>query len=313
MTATTMTIPAASDANDKLFTIDKAFWNNYLKGRPSAPSCFFERIFQYHHSHGGIFNTIHDVGAGNGPYATKLRSKFQHVIVSDIAPENVALAKDRLGTDGFTYRAARVEQADDIPDGSVDMVFATNVMHFCDQEKAMKASAQQLRPGGTFACAAFGAARFEDPKVHELYTRICQTGARALLKKLDSSRHLIEAMARTKGPYNVAPLDEALFLPGAKRIHLNFPEEGMTSPLPPEIAIDEPWYTGANDVEVWEQEEGWSFVTDMSGVREHVASFPFAKDGSEDLESFWREMEDVAGQKPIEGHWPAKIILATRR
>ena len=193
------------------------------------------------------------------------------------------------------------------------MVFATNVMHFCDQEKAMEAVAQQLRPGGTFACAAFGAARFEDAKVHELYTRIGQTGARALLKKLDDPRNLIAAMARTKGPYNVAPLDEALFLPGSKRIHLNMPKEGMTSPLPPEMTVDEPCYTGANDVEVWEQEKGWSFVTDMDGKREHVASFPFTRDEPELLEGLWSELEDVVGQRPVKGHWPAKIILATRR
>ena len=275
-----------------------------------APSNFFDRLFQYHQSHGGTFNTVHDVGAGNGPYAAKLRSQFQRVVISDIAPENIVLAKDRLDTDGFTYRAARVEEADDIPHGSVDMVFATNVMHFCDQQKAMEAIAQQLKPGGTFACAAFGAARFEDA---QLYTRIGETGARALLKKLGDLPELVTAMARTKGSYNVAPLDETLFLPGAKRIHLNMSEEGMTAPLPPGIAVDEPWHTGANDVEVWEQEEGWSFVTDMNGVREHVASFPFARDKSDVLEDLWREMEDVVGQRPVKGHWPAKIILATRR
>ena len=114
-----MATPAAVDAKDKLFAIDEAFWNNYLKGRPSAPTCFFDRLFQYHQSHSGMFNTVHDVGAGNGPYAARLRSRFENVIISDIAPDNIVLAKDRLGTDGFTYRAAPVEEAGDIPNGSV--------------------------------------------------------------------------------------------------------------------------------------------------------------------------------------------------
>ncbi|RMZ66357.1 methyltransferase type 11 [Pyrenophora seminiperda CCB06] len=301
------------DSSKDVFAKDKAFWNNYLKGRPSAPDVFFERLFRYHQKHHGKFSTVHDAGAGNGPYANKLRSKFQHVIISDIAPDNVAFAKDRLGTDGFSYRAARVEEGDDIPDGSVDMVFATNVMHFCDQKLAMEIIAKQLRSGGTFACAAFGAAHFEDPRVQDIYVRMGQTGARALLKTLNDPEKLIAAMARTKGAYNVAPLDEALFLPGAQRIHLNMPEGGMTSPLPPEMPVSEPVHTSTSDVEVFEMEDGWSFVTDLDGVREHIASFPFGRDKSALFAELWREMEDVVKDQPVKGHWPAKIILATRR
>ncbi|KAK4995160.1 hypothetical protein LTR66_004968 [Elasticomyces elasticus] len=85
-------------------------------------------------------------------------------------------------------------------------------------------------------------------------------------------------MPRTQGSYNVASLDVALFLSGAQRIHLDMEKEGMTSPLPPEIQVAEPLHTGANDVEVFEKEEGWSFGTDLDGVREHLSSFPFVKE-----------------------------------
>lgn len=308
----TCVLPAAEKSKD-VFAKDKAFWNNYLKGRPSAPDVFFDRLFRYHQEHNGRLGAVHDVGAGNGPYAAKLRSKFQHVIISDIAPDNVTFAKERLGTDGFSYRTAKVEEGEDIPDGSVDMVFATNVMHFCDQKLAMEVIAKQLRPGGTFACAAFGAAHFEDPRVQGIYVSISQIGARELLKTLNDPDKLIAAMARTQGAYNVAPLDEALFLPGAQRVHLNMPKGGMTSPLPPECQVDEPLHTGANDVEVFDSEEGWSFVTDINGIREHVASFPFGRSDSEAITQLWRQLEEVVGDGPVKGHWPAKIILATRR
>ncbi|MCJ1275995.1 hypothetical protein MMC21_003800 [Puttea exsequens] len=309
----TISTPFHDDTKDEIFVKDAAFWNNYLKGRPSAPSTFFDRLFHYHHSHGGKFNTVHDVGAGNGPYAHTLRSKFSHVIVSDIAPENIALAEGRLGVDGFSYRAARVEEEDDIPVGSVDMVFATNVMHFCDQDLAMEAIARQLRPGGTFACAGFGAAVFEDERVQETYTRIHQSGGRAMLKKASEPGTLVGVMARTQGAYNVAPLDEALWLPGAQRVLLNMEGGGITAPLPPEIQVKEPLHTGVDDVEVVESEEGWSFVTDLEGLREHVESFPFAREDPVVFEELWREMEDVVKDGSVEGHWPAKIILATRR
>ena len=308
-----MTVSASPSSGKEVFAKDKAFWNNYLKGRPLAPDSFFSRIFDYHESHHGQFNTVHDVGAGNGPYADKLRSKFQHVIISDIAPGNVDLARDRHGNDGFSYRTARVEEADDISSGSVDMVFATNVMHFCDQKVAMEVIARQLRPGGTFACAGFGPAHFEDERVHDVYERIHESGGRSMLRKASDPQQMIGFMARTQGAYNVAPLDEALFLPGAQRIHLNMGEGGIQGPLPPEIEVTEPLHTGVQDVEVFEKEEGWSFVTDLDGVREHVESFPFVKEDPEVFAELWQEMERVVGNQAVKGHWPAKVILATRR
>ncbi|KAJ5245022.1 S-adenosyl-L-methionine-dependent methyltransferase [Penicillium chrysogenum] len=309
-----MATPTTSsfDSNDKLFEKGQAFWNNYLKGRPSAPDIFFQRLFNYHQSHSGHFGTVHDVGAGNGPYAQILRSKFQHVIISDIAEENVVLAEDRLGHDGFSYRAARVEEGDDIPQGSIDMVFATNVMHFCDQSLAMNMIAKQLRPGGTFACAAFGAAQFDDPQIQDIYTRINHSGGRALLKKADDPDKLLAVMARTQGKYNVAPLDESLFLPGAQRIHLNMQKGGITAPLPPNVKVNEPVYTGVDDVEVFLQEEGWSFVANLESVKEHVLSFPFAREDPH-FGELWQEMEEIIGDSTVRARWPAKIILATRR
>ena len=307
----TATVPLL-DSNDKLFDQGKAFWNNYLKGRPSAPEVFFRRVFDYHQSHGGKFGTVHDVGAGNGPYAHILRSRFQHVIISDIARENVVFAEDRLGKDGFTYRAARVEEGEEIAPGSVDMVFATNVLHFCDQPLAMSEIARQLRPGGTFACAAFGAAQFMDSRVQDVYTRINHSGGRALLAKADDAERLVAVMARTQGTYNVAPLDKELFLPGAQRIHLNMENGGITAPLPPEVLVNEPVYTGVDDVETFVQEEGWSFVTGLEGVKEHVLSFPFAREDPY-FGALWQDMEDIIGEDEVRGTWPAKIILATRR
>ncbi|KAM5453565.1 hypothetical protein MaudCBS49596_002768 [Microsporum audouinii] len=307
----TVSIPSF-DSNDRLFENGKAFWNNYLIGRPSVPDSFFQRLFNYHQSHGGQFGTAHDVGAGNGPYAHILRSKFQHVIISDVAKENVVLAQERLGNNGFSYRVARIEEGDDISPGSVDMVFATNVMHFCNQSLAMSMIANQLRSGGTFACAAFGTAQFEDERIHDIYIRINHSGGRVLLNKADDPGKLASVMARTKNNYNVAPLDKDSFLPGARRIHLNMEKGGITAPLPPEVEVDELVYTGVDDVEVFAQEDGWDFVTDLEGMREHLLSFPFVKEDP-GFGKLWQEMEGVIGDGRVKGTWPAKIILATRQ
>ncbi|KAG5975003.1 hypothetical protein E4U55_007908 [Claviceps digitariae] len=308
------TTVASSGYSNHVFGQNKDFWDNYLEGRPMAPPSFFERLFRYHEAHHGHFGTVHDVGAGNGPYASVLRSRFQHIIVSDIASENVAFAKKRLGQDGFSYRVSRLEDADDIPAGSVDMVFATNVLHFCDQHVAMKTIARQLRPGGTFVCAAFGAAHFAEARVQDIYTRIGQEGARILLGSLRDPEKLLQVMVRTKGDYDVAPLDQELFLAGAQRVSLNMPEGGITSPLPPgmEPAQRDPTHVGTNDVLVDEVEEGWSFVMDIGQIRAHIESFPFGKDVASVLGPLWREMEEAVQTRRVAGHWPAKIILATR-
>ncbi|KAG6007652.1 hypothetical protein E4U21_005733 [Claviceps maximensis] len=306
--------PSPDSSSNTIFAQNEDFWDNYLEGRPTAPPSFFERVFRYHEAHNGHFGTAHDVGAGNGPFAAILRSRFQHVIVSDIASENVALAEKRLGKDGLSYRVSRLEHADDIATGSVDMVFATNVMHFCEQDVAMRTIARQLRPGGTFVCAAFGAAYFADARVQDIYTRICQAGVRALLETIRDPEELLKSLHRTRGSYNVAPLDQGLFLPGALRVALNMPEEGLTSPLPleREVSGGEASHVGKDDVLVDEEEDGWGFLMDIRQIRGHIESFPFGKDAVSVLGPLWREMEDAVRATRIRGHWPAKIILATR-
>ncbi len=304
------------DSNAKTFARNEAFWNNYLKGRPRVHDAFFSRIFQYHQAHNGRFDTAHDVGAGNGPHAWQLRDRFHHVIVSDVVPENVRLAQERLGTDGFSYRAAPLEQADDLTPGSVDLVFAANVIHFADQGPAMRAVAAQLRSGGTFACAGFGPARFEDADVQDVWARMMLQGGRVLLRKSDQPEQTAKIMARSQDGYDVAPLDPEWFLPGGLRVHLNMEKGGLPKLLSPEDQerAAEPRHTGPDDVETWDREEDWAFETNLDGVKEHFASFPFSAEDPAAFTELWREMERLIGdERPVKGDWPAKVILATRR
>ncbi|KAK3291282.1 S-adenosyl-L-methionine-dependent methyltransferase [Chaetomium fimeti] len=305
--------------SNEIFAQDDKFWDNYLKGRPRVPDSFFTRIFDYHQANGGAFGTIHDVGAGNGVYALRLRSRFSHVLVSDVVPENVDLARQRLrGTQGFSFRVAALEDSANIAPGSVDMVFAANVMHFPDpQAGAMAAVARQLRPGGTFCAAVFGPARFRDAALQDLWARISEQGGRQLLLKAadDAARaKTIGVMARTQGVYNVAPLDPSLFRAGAKRIHLNMREGGVQGMLPPEEAHrnTEPDYAGPDDVEVHETDEGWDFEADLAGVKEHFNSFPFISQFPDAFKDLYEELEVMAERAPFQGYYPVKIILGTR-
>ncbi|TPX09871.1 uncharacterized protein E0L32_008893 [Thyridium curvatum] len=306
------------NSNRKFFAQDDRFWETYLKGRPCAPDSFFDRIIDYHEAKGGYYDTVHDVGAGVGPYAQRLRSNFDHVIVSDIVPDNIKLARMRLkDSDGFSFRVASLQDADDIPPVSVDMVFATNVMHFAEPQKAaIDAFARQLRSGGTFAAALFGPARFKDPRLQDLWSRISHQGGRELLKIADDPDQTIRIMSRTQGAYNVAPLTSDLFEPGVRRINLNMRDGGIQGMLPPEEAHRdvEPNYTNPDDIEEHVDEAGWDFETDLAGLKEHFASFPFVSQFPDAFVDLYRELDQLVGSgRRVQGYFPAKIILATRR
>ncbi|TPX18304.1 uncharacterized protein E0L32_011802 [Thyridium curvatum] len=306
-----MSASASNKPQPGIYSQDEAFWDNYLKGRPRAPDKFFDRIFKYHEEHGGKFDTVHDIGAGIAPYAANLRGKFRHVILSDIAPGNIDIIRPRLGGDGFSYRVSRAEEADDIEPASIDMVFASTMFHFCDQKAAMDAVARQLRPGGTFVCCLIGGAQFEDPALQDLYTRSVQAGSRAHLSKAEDPERLLRVLERAGVMYNVAPLDEEHWVPGAKRIHINLGKEGFPDMVPPGMHLGEPLYTGPNDVESFEYEEGWGFRMGLDQIKEHIQSMAFPK--SSELDKLLQDWADAVGTNQVDGCWPCKLILATRR
>lgn len=138
---------------------------------------------------------------------------------------------------------------------------------------------------------------------------------RDLLKHGDNPKQTQKVTERSPGFYNVAPLDGALFEPGARRIHLNMAQGGLTSLLPPEAAAPEPDYTGLSDVEAWEEEAGWSIKTDLDGIRSHFASFPFLTLDPAGYEELWEELQDlVKDRRVVEAYYfLATIIQATRR
>ncbi len=312
-----------SNSSGKIFAQDDKFWDNYVKGRPRVPDAFFERIFEAFTRPRaeplGLFTTSElEVGLTPG----KLGSRFDHVIVSDVVAGNVELARRNNPGPGFTFRVAKVEDMDNLVPGSVDMVFATNVMHFPEpQEVAMQAVAEQLRPGGTFAAALFGPARFRDAQATgPLGSGSAYQGGRQLLKQKNDGKmddtHLIRVMARTQDRYNVAPLDQALFTPGAQRINLNMGQGGIRECCLPRRLTEIPKrnYTGPDDVEIDEDEEGWNFETDLAGVKEHFNSFPFISQFPDAFTDLYQELEGLLENgKLVKGYFPVKIILATRR
>ena len=206
---------------EKAYAKDEAFWNSYLKGRPQMPDQLFKRICQYHAEHGGHFDVVHDVGAGIGVHSARLAKHFDHVIVSDIVPENMEMAKERLGQDKYSYKVMNVEDANALEEGSVDMVYAATMMHFADFDLAFKAIAKQLKPGGTFTALTCGIATLSDKRAQAIWHEMWFEGIRVMLRHARDREKRLKTIAKSASGYNTMPMDERYFVPGALRITLN--------------------------------------------------------------------------------------------
>jgi tRNA (cmo5U34)-methyltransferase len=72
---------------------------------------------------------ILDLGAGTGLFSSLLRERLSdtHFTLVDFAPEMIALARRRLGTEGITYVLGDV--AGDLPEGPYDAVISALAIH----------------------------------------------------------------------------------------------------------------------------------------------------------------------------------------
>lgn len=93
--------------------------------------------------------TVADIGAGTGFMAAALAPLAAKVYVVDGSPEMIAVAKGNLAEfKNVTYLVAD-GSAIDLPDASLDAVFANMYLHHCtDPLAAIREMARLLRPGG---------------------------------------------------------------------------------------------------------------------------------------------------------------------
>lgn len=50
------------------FSLQQDAWASYKRHRPEYPQSTFDMIYEYHRSHGGKFDAVHDVGAGTSSF-----------------------------------------------------------------------------------------------------------------------------------------------------------------------------------------------------------------------------------------------------
>jgi ubiquinone/menaquinone biosynthesis C-methylase UbiE len=99
-----------------------------------------------------------DVGAGTGLLTAAVAPWVAHVTCTDIAPEMLEKAKERL--QGFDHVVYRVEDAYalSLEENSFDVVLCCNVLHQLSRpEKAVREFRRVLRAGGTLLAITLSA------------------------------------------------------------------------------------------------------------------------------------------------------------
>lgn len=89
-----------------------------------------------------------EFGCGTGYYTQILASKADSIVATDLSPEMLALARDRIRTANVTFQTEDVQKTS-FHDEVFDSVFMSLVIHFTEHEKTLSEMRRILKPGGT--------------------------------------------------------------------------------------------------------------------------------------------------------------------
>jgi SAM-dependent methyltransferase len=193
-----------STAISSSFTLDYGSIEeeDYQKHRPPYRDSLYKIIFDYHSTHGGQWNSVHDVGTGAGMVASKLSQYFSRIFASDVSQTYIENFRSRIKNDGldrkFTLNTCRGEDmATWIKAESLDMVTVAEAIHWTDVQETVNAAAKVLRPGGTLAIWLYGTGfvTMADRKVDEIVGHImaCVGAQGKSIPIMDAAYALVEA------------------------------------------------------------------------------------------------------------------------
>ncbi|EWG47602.1 hypothetical protein FVEG_07666 [Fusarium verticillioides 7600] len=144
------------DVTFRNYTTDQA--SDYAVGRLGYTDTLIDFVLNYHRSTNGATECVLDVGCGPGTATQKLAPHFDLAYGVDPGESMITTAtslggKARNG-DPIVYKLSAAEDIDnmnDIPHSSIDMITAATAAHWFDMPKFWAAAAKVLKPGGTVA------------------------------------------------------------------------------------------------------------------------------------------------------------------
>lgn len=322
--------PATKSIN--LFAQDSSGfdWGNYLKSRPDyTGSALYDRLFAYHDSHSGSYNTAYDVGCGPGQVASALAAKFSRVHGSDPNTYIISQAIETFkGLENVSFEigtAENIVSADESRLGTADMITVAECIPLLDLDAAMSAFARLLRPGGTLAIWFYGSPVLTSPGLSEDSPKV--KGVQTLFQ--DILDRTFEEFRPFKGGVFERPctminswLDNVPFDPAqfkdVKRVKWNTDRElNMISRAGLGFDIKHIDLIGESEVVVDEGVDRTLFLkegVDLAWAKGFMDSVVVRK-----KEWMTEELEEMLGHlgDKMEGYtwnaaWPAALLLATK-
>ena len=135
---------------------EKAFWNKiadkYSRRAVSDEAAYQKKLDKTREYFQPDMEVL-EIGCGTGSTAIAHAPFVGHIRASDLSPRMIEIARDKAktaGIDNVTFEVSSVEGLD-VPDGSIDVVMAHNILHLLeDRERAIADIHRMLKPGGVF-------------------------------------------------------------------------------------------------------------------------------------------------------------------
>jgi ubiquinone/menaquinone biosynthesis C-methylase UbiE len=135
---------------------EKAFWNktaDRYSRRPVSDEAAYQKKLDKTREYFQPDMEVLEIGCGTGSTAIAHAPFVGHIRASDLSPRMIEIARDKAktaGIDNVTFEVSSVEGLD-VPDGSIDVVMAHNILHLLeDRERAIADIHRMLKPGGVF-------------------------------------------------------------------------------------------------------------------------------------------------------------------
>ena len=135
---------------------ETAFWNKLAdkySRRPIADEAAYQKKLDATREYFQSDMDVLEIGCGTGSTAIAHAPYVAHILATDLSTRMVEIAKDKAkaaGIDNVMFEAASVD-ALDVPDASIDVVMAHNILHLLeDREQVIADVHKMLKPGGAF-------------------------------------------------------------------------------------------------------------------------------------------------------------------
>ena len=135
---------------------EKAFWNKLAdkySRRPVADEASYRKKLAITREYFRPDMEVLEIGCGTGSTAIEHAPFVKHIRATDLSTRMVEIAKEKAraaDVDNVTFEALSVD-ALDVPDASIDVVMAHNVLHLLeDKEQVITDVHRMLGPGGVF-------------------------------------------------------------------------------------------------------------------------------------------------------------------